>query len=145
MQKLNPITFIPSKTNEPIRFDSDFQTICLKSMTRRRMRSCYAIRGELSHGLESRTGIIEILPAVRDSILDNGSVKKESSSLFSSLISASIPFQQLISFLFWQFFLQPTNLSRFFFTLALTSKISSFFFFRTHDLCKRRFGLHLEQ
>lgn len=93
------------------------------------MRSYYAIRGKLSRGFESRTGIIEILPAVRDSILDNGSVKKESSSLFSSLISASIPFQQLISFLFWQFFLQPTNLSRFFFTLALTSKISSFFFF----------------
>lgn len=93
------------------------------------MRSYYAIRGKLSRGFESRTGIIEILPAVRDSILDNGSVKKESSSLFSSLISASIPFQQLISFLFWQFFLQPTNLSRLFFTLALTSKISSFFFF----------------
>lgn len=44
---------------------------------------------------------------------------------FSSLISARTSFQ-LISFLFWQFFLQPTNLSRLSFTLAPTS---SFFFF----------------
>lgn len=50
---------------------------------------------------------------------------------FSSLISARTPFQ-LISFLFWQFFLQPTNLSRLSFTLAPTS--SFFFFFFGHTI-----------
>lgn len=53
-------------------------------MTRRRMRSCHAMRGELSRGFELRAGIIEILPAARDSILDNGPVKKESSHVLES-------------------------------------------------------------
>lgn len=48
------------------------------------MRSCHAMRGELSRGFELRAGIIEILPAARDSILDNGPVKKESSHVLES-------------------------------------------------------------